>query len=204
MIVIGSILALIGALLALAGGTTLALFGTDDELETGTNRITTPTSALVTQVAKIEDTAEVAKALGDLKITVRSSPDDVFVGVGPAADVDRYLEGAPIDRVRDFDVDPFKLSKTRRDGSRTPKPPGDQKFWVARSKNGVMEWKLRDGDYRFVVMNADGKPDVSTDASFAIKIPSISTIAIVVLIVGGLMFVGGMVLVILGARRRST
>jgi hypothetical protein len=202
MIVIGSILALIGALIALAGGTTLALFGSDGELETGTNRVATPTSALVSEVAKLEDTSDAGKVLGDLNIRINTQPDDVFVGVGRARDVDRYLQGAPIDRVRDFDVDPFRLKTTRRDGSATPEPPGDQSFWVAQTKNGTMSWKLQDGDYRFVIMKSDGRRNVVTDASFAIAVPHISTIALIVLIVGGLMFVGGMTLVLLGARRR--
>jgi hypothetical protein len=201
-IVIGSILAVIGALLALAGGAVFAVFGSDGVLESSRNEISTPTTALVSEVATIEDTADAAKVLGSVKIRLSSSAKDVFIGVGPAADVDRYLQGAPIDKVTDVELDPFRLDTNRRDGSANPDPPADQSFWVARSEGGTVNWKVRDGDYRFVVMNADGSPDVTTDASFGVEIPGLPTIGIVVLVIGVLLLAGGLALVIVSARRR--
>ena len=40
----------------------------------------------------------------------------VFVGIGPAADVDRYLAGAPIAEVTDLELAPYKLERTMREG----------------------------------------------------------------------------------------
>src|SRR5680860_1709496 len=59
-IVVGGILALIGLGLAVGGGAILALFDSDGTLESGSHSISTPTSALVSSVANIEGTGEIA------------------------------------------------------------------------------------------------------------------------------------------------
>jgi hypothetical protein len=56
----------------------------------------------------------------------------VFVGVGRKADVDRYLAGTEIDRVTDFDTDPFMLDKTDVAGTTKPKPPASRHSAEAR------------------------------------------------------------------------
>jgi hypothetical protein len=206
-IVLGSLLAVFGALLAIGGGAVLAIFGGDGALDSGPEQISTPTSALVSSIARIDGANEVPDVIGKPSIRVDTTAaqgnPDVFVGVGPAAAVDRYLAGAPLDRVRDFDLDPFRLDKARRDGSATPEPPADQTFWVARSDDsGKLDWKIRDGDYRFVVMNADGSRGVATEANFEVELPGMPEIAIGVLVVGLLMLGGGLVLAIGTGRRR--
>ncbi|MEA2448818.1 MAG: hypothetical protein QOG63_750 [Thermoleophilaceae bacterium] len=201
-IVIGSLLAVVGALLALAGGALLVVFGSDGLLESGRHPITTPTRALVSRVATIEGAADAAKALGNVRIGATSDAPGVFVGVGPAAAVDRYLAGVEIDRVSDFGLSPFKLTRARRDGSAKPDPPADQSFWVARTENGSLNWKIADGDFRFVVMNADTSPGVSTGASFSVELPHVTPISIAILVVGLLILSGGVALVVVGVRRR--
>ena len=61
----------------------------------------------------------------------------MFVGIGRAADVDRYLDGAATDEVTDFNAAPFSASfgieRERHAGSATPAAPGTQAFWLARS-----------------------------------------------------------------------
>lgn len=114
------------------------------------------------------------------------SEKGVFGGVGRKSDVDRYLAGAPIDKVTDMDTDPFTLSNERRSGTAKPKPPATQSFWVAKASGSTanLDWKVRDGDYRVVVMNADGTRGVATQTRFEVEIPHMATIAIVLLIVG--------------------
>ena len=51
------------------------------------------------------------------KIDVRGWGKPVFVGVGPAEAVDRYLAGASVETVTDVEVRPFELTTTVREGS---------------------------------------------------------------------------------------
>jgi hypothetical protein len=206
----GGILASVGAVLALGGGGILALGGSDGTFSSGHRDVSTSTSALVSEVAKINGTADVTDALGHPRVRISAdsvrSDRSVFVGIGPKAQVDRYLAGASIDKVNDFEVDPWSLDKTRREGTTMPKPPATQSFWVAKSagSTAAIDWKVRDGNYRVVVMNADGSRGVATQSSFEIQVPHLATLAIVMLIVGLVSVGGGIAMMVPGFRSGST
>lgn len=72
---------------------------------------------------------------------------DLFVGVGPTAEVSAYLA----------------------DGTGAP---GDQTFWVHRAEAGtdLVSWDVEPGRWSAVVMNADGSPGV--DAMVQASVPS--------------------------------
>jgi hypothetical protein len=206
----GGVLATVGAVLALGGGGILALGGSDGEFSSGHRDVSTGTSALVSEVATINGTADVTDALGHprVKINADSMNGDrnVFVGVARKADVDRYLAGAQIDRVTDFEVDPWSLDKTRIEGTSKPKPPATQSFWVAKSSgsSASIDWKVRDGNYRVVVMNADGSRGVQTESEFAVQIPHLGSAALALLIVGLVVAGGGIALMAVPSRGRSS
>ena len=52
-----------------------------------------------------------------LELKVRSWDKPVFVGAGPADEVDRYLAGASIEKVTDFELNPFGMTTDVRDGA---------------------------------------------------------------------------------------
>ena len=190
-VTIGGLLALFGVLVALGSGIVLAIAGSDSTIDSGDHTITTATSALVSPTARIEDIGHAPGGLAhpSVKVSASSQPGGppVFVGIGPKAAVDRYLAGSSVDYVKDLEVDPFQLKRDLHTGSATPKPPAGQSFWVASSsarENASIDWKIRDGNYRLVVMNADGSKRVATDARFELEVPNLSTIALVSLLVG--------------------
>jgi hypothetical protein len=197
----GGILATVGSVLALGGGGILAIGGSDGTLTTGHHDVSTPTTALVSEVATINDTNDLTDVLGEARVRVNANAvnadQPVFVGVGRKADVDRYLAGAEIDRVTDIDTDPFTLDKSRISGDAHPKPPATQSFWVAKSSGTTanLDWKVRDGNYRVVVMNADGSRGVATQSQFEVEIPHLATIATVMLILGLVTIGGGIALI---------
>jgi hypothetical protein len=202
----GGILATVGTVLSLGGGGILAIGGDDGTFSSGHRDVSTTTSALVSEVAKINGTADVTDALGHPRIRISAdsvrSDRNVFVGIGPKTQVDRYLAGASIDKVNDFAVDPWSLDKTRREGTTLPKPPATQSFWVAKSAGSTasIEWKVRDGNYRVVVMNADGSRGVGTQSSFEVQVPHLATLAILMLIVGLVSVGGGIAMMVPGVR----
>ena len=112
--VFGVVLLVVGFCLALAGGAVMAITGSDNRISTGTERLSTSSTALVTEIANISDTDGTADTLGqpDLRLSLSGTASPTFVGVGPADAVDRYLAGAPIEQVSDFDLDPFRLNTT--------------------------------------------------------------------------------------------
>ena len=203
----GGVLATVGAVLALGGGAVLALGGSNGEFSSGHRDVSTSTSALVSEVASINNTADVTDALGQPRVKIATdsmnSERNVFIGVGRKADVDRYLAGAQVDRVTDFEVDPWSLDKTRVEGTSKPKPPATQSFWVAKSSgsSAAIDWKVRDGNYRVVVMNADGSRGVQTESEFSVQVPHLASAALVGLIVGLVITGGGIALMAIPGRR---
>jgi hypothetical protein len=197
-IIAGVIFVLGGLGVGAVGGGLLALFDGDSTVSSGRHALSTPATALVSEVADIEDSAELASVVGEPRVSLsvdrRSAAKGVFVGIGPAADVDHYLAASPIDEVTDFEIDPFALDRTARHGTRRPAPPADQPFWVAQGsgRNAAdLDWKVRDGDYRMVVMNADGSRGVRTAGSVGLEVPHLPTIAWVLMGSGLIFLLGG-------------
>jgi hypothetical protein len=200
-ITVGTALATVGSVIALAGGGVLALAGDDGTVGSGQHDISTPTAALVTDTADFDGVSDIASAVGDPKIGVTAESVDggapKFVGIGKAVDVDRYLANVEVDRVDDISVDPFKLDKERTAGTRTPAAPTAQSFWVAQDSgaHADVNWKVRDGAYKVVVMNADGSRDMKADSHFEAGAPYLSTLALSAMLAGLMLLgAGGVVL----------
>jgi hypothetical protein len=196
-IIAGAVFAIAGFGSAVVGGGLLALFGGDSTVSSGHHALSTNSTALVSEVADIEDTSNIASVVGEPKVRLSVESGEAgkgaFVGIGPAADVDRYLSRSPIEEVTDIDVDPFVLDGSPRPGTERPAKPAAQKFWVAQGTGpkASLNWKVRDGDYRMVVMNADGSRKVTTAGSVGLEVPHLPTIAWILIGSGLFLLVGG-------------
>jgi hypothetical protein len=208
-IVLGALLTVVGLVGVVGGGGVLAVFGSDGTANSGTHKFSTPTAALVSGATDLTDTSDIADFTGDPKVRFSVTSQDagkpVFVGVGPADQVDRYLTGAPVDEVTDVDMFPFKMIRDRQEGTKRLSAPGSQTFWVAQNEgpdSASLRWKVRDGDYRFVVMNADGSRDVNTKGEVAVTAPNAPAIAWTLLGFGTLVLLGGVAASVYGIRRK--
>jgi hypothetical protein len=206
LIATSAILLVGGGAAAIVGGAVLAVFGTDSTISTGHHRVSTNTSALVSEGADFG--AHGADVLGHpgIKISVTGSEKPVFVGIGPAAAVDRYLAGASVETVTDFELRPFHLTTTQREGSTRLSPPLDQSFWVSQSAgstSAATSWKVRDGNYRIVIMNADGSTGVEVDGRFGLRATRLTAISAGVLAGGLGGAVIGVALLVAGLRNKN-
>lgn len=203
-IVIGAFVTAVGAILAAGGATVIVVLGSDGSVSTGQEPVNTTTTALVANVDDIDGTDGVSAVFGrpELRLTANSSKP-VFIGVGPAAAVDAYFAGADIDVVDDFDLDPFRLNTHHRSGAGQLSPPGAQPFWVAKSSgtHAVVHWKIRNGDYRIVAMNADAAPAVSIEGRFTLAVPHLYGVGLAAFIVGLVGIALGVLLLVLGIRK---
>jgi hypothetical protein len=199
------VLLVLGFLTLVSGAVLLALFGTGGQLSSGTRPFSTPTRALVSSLAQIEDTATASTFLGRSRIEVSATPrtgeHGAFVGIARASDVDRYLAGAAVDIVDDFDVMPFRLTTHRREGAAVPAAPASQSFWVARADaptgTADVSWAVTDGTYRVVVMNSDAAAGVNVDGNVSVVIPQAFGLGMLVMAVAvALVLSGGAVLVV--------
>jgi hypothetical protein len=214
LIVLGSIGVLFGLALAAGGGFLLWADRTQREdgyLTTPTERFATPTYALTRTRLEI-DTDGPGWLLNDSwfgKVRIRGeSPGAkmLFIGIGPEAAVAKYLGSVAHANVEDIDFDPFRAKYLSIRGGAPQGPPTEQHFWAA-SASGVgtqtVTWKVREGDWSVVLMNADGSRRVVADVDLGAKLSFLLWVAIGSLL-GGVVVVGGSTaLIVLAARTRQ-
>jgi hypothetical protein len=141
--------------------------------------------------------------LGEVRIRVTpvSQGSTLFVGIGPSADVDRYLAGVGRTVISDFWTNRLEATGGGTPGS----VPGTQDFWVASATGTgpqTLTWDPANGSWTVVMMNADGHAGMRVTADLGATMPTLMAIAVGSFAVGGLFLVGG-VLLIVGAIRRS-
>ena len=166
----------------------------------------TPTYAIVSESAEL-DTNGAEWALDTFLGTVRirsKSVRPVFVGIGPATAVDRYLATTQRDEVTDFgDRHP---DYTTRTGDAPSAPPASQTFWVASATGAgqqTVDWDPEDGDWRAVVMNTDASRGVASDLSIGAELDSVLWIGIGLLGLGVLFAAGSALAITAAVRRRG-
>lgn len=211
LLVLGTLVALLGLSLLAAGGAGAWALGERDSsgyFTTGTNRLSTPEYALVSENLDVD--SDVPGWFGDHFATVRiqaTSDRPVFVGIARTGEIDRYLTGVAHDEITDIDADPFDYTARRVGGSAAPASPTKQSFWrVQASGSGTqtIKWSLEGGDWSALAMNADGSRAVSVDARFGIRVKSLIWLMVVGFIVGALVLLGGAAMIYFGARRPRT
>src|SRR4051794_12001738 len=205
-LVSGALLVATGLSVGAVAGAAVAAGGSDDTVSTGYDAVSTSTHALVTEPATFGTRGVDAVGRLTATLSLRGTDKPVFVGVGPAAAVDKYLAGATVDRVTDFEVDPLRLTTERRTGSAAPAPPGTQTFWTEHAVGdsaASIKWKLREGSYRLVVMNADGSAGVTADARAGLRVAHLSVISAGTLAAGALAAILGVALIVLGLIRTN-
>jgi hypothetical protein len=212
LIVLGGIGVLFGLALMAGGGFLLWADRTqrdDGYLTTPTERFETPSYALTRTRLEV-DANGAGWVLNESwfgKIRIRGESSDhktLFIGIGPAADVSKYLGDVAHANVQDLDFDPFRATYLPITGGAPEGPPTEQGFWAA-SASGVgtqtLTWKVRDGDWSVVLMNADGSRGVSADIDLGAKLSFLLWLAVGVLIGGVLVTAGSTGLIVLAARR---
>jgi hypothetical protein len=212
-IALGVLAITVGLLTAAAAIGLLAVFGTSGELHTGRQQISSTSAAVVSDVARLRAARGVGGVTGTPSLRLSAVPGpgttSVFIGVGPAPDVDRYLADVAVDEVTDVDLDPFDLTVQRHGGTAAAAPPSEQSFWVAAAdspSSAELTWPVQGGDYRLVVMNSDGSAGVDTRIQLRLSLRHAFPIGVSVLAGGALVAVLGAGVVanqLAGGRRRG-
>jgi hypothetical protein len=208
LIVLGGVLLVIGVLAAISGGALMALFGSNDTLSSGAQQVSTPTRALVSPAGSIQGASGAQTVVGDVRLRITATPNGaghgLFLGIGPASAVNRYLSKVSHDVATDVSVTPFHLTLSRHGGTATPPPPGSQSFWVAKASGNhpTLAWTVTDGSYRVVAMNTDAAAPVAFTGALGLTIPHLFGIGIGLLIGGIVLILIAIALIVLGIRAR--
>jgi hypothetical protein len=212
-IVAGSVVGLVAFACVAGGGATLWANGEkkdDGFLWTSTERVATGTSALATENVDVDFDGAASLVdsgtLGKIRLKAQSRTDaPIFVGIARTSDVSRYLRGTSHAIVSDVDTKTFRTSfkvnsRTVR-GTRAVGDPWRQDFWVASSYGTGprdVSWKIKDGEWSVVLMNADGSRGVDAAVSAGAEAPFLAPLGwtllggglVLLLVAGGLVAVG--------------
>jgi hypothetical protein len=137
-----------------------------------------------------------------IRVTPESTASPLFVGIGPSAEVDRYLAGVSRTLISDF----FENDVDVIGGGPSRSAPGTHDFWVAASSGSgarTLVWDPADGSWTVVVMNADGRPGINVKADLGARLPALPWIGVGSLLGGALLLAGGLLLTATAIRRRG-
>jgi hypothetical protein len=210
-LVTGILLALVSLSLLGGGGTVLWANTQHDAagyLTTGAHEFSASGSALATERIDLGSAgigwlySPALLGMVRIRVTPVSPGPALFVGIGPSAEVDRYLAGVSRTIISDFWSD-----KTQAIGGGTPRSaPGTQDFWVASATGPgpqTLQWHPASGIWTVVVMNADGRPGINVRADLGARYPDLLWIAVGLLAAGAVFGVGGTLLIVAAIRRRG-
>ncbi len=201
LLVVGSILGLLSLAALAAGGAATVIDQTQRDangyLMTGPETYETNTYAFVSGTYKGgvpgADLALMSDLLGTVRIT-SDSAQPVFVGIARPAAVDRYLGTVNREQARNFTSSrsDYKLYT----GGKPATPPTAQQIWatsITGSGAQTLTWKPRSGNWRVVLMNADGTPGPISTLNVGARVPDLLSIGI------GLLAGAALLLLISGA-----
>lgn len=211
-LMVGALLVLVSLAFLGAGGTVLWADQTQRDagyVTTDVHEFSTAGSALATERTRLGSAGAgwlyAPALLGTVRIRV--TPEDpggpLFVGIGPSADVDRYLAGVNHTVVSEFFRDKVEV----RSGGTPTSPPGTQDFWVASSSGSearTLTWEPAKGSWTVVVMNADGRPGIDVRADLGARMPALTWLAVGFLAAGAVFAAGGALLIAGAMRRRAS
>jgi hypothetical protein len=216
VIIIAALIAVPSLAMLIGGGALAVGYATerDDDgyFDKTLERLSTPTAAIAAGDADLRadpGPPEWLLDLGDFSVRLQlNSVDpgaDLFLGIGPSRDVDVYLGGVAHDEIRRVDPDGDVRYRSRTGAVNAPAPT-DQMFWVA-SVSGPgrqdLTWEVQEGEWKAVLMNADGSAGLLAEVTVGIKSGSLLGIAVTMLIVGFLLTTLAIVVIVIATRGRG-
>lgn len=202
-VIAGVVVMLLGLAGAAAGATAIAVFGTEGAYRIPVADVRTEGAALYVRSFGLEQQV-IPEGLLEVSLTARGeSGAEVFLGVGPAAQVQAYLTGVPYDAAAELSNGAFVTNAVP--GTRAPTPPGDQAFWLTQETGSpaVLSWQPSYRADILVVMNADASAPVAVQLSAELGSPRLFPAAVAAIGIGVALSLFGLWLLLRAGRRRS-
>jgi uncharacterized membrane protein YidH (DUF202 family) len=210
LVIIGALVVAVSVVILLGAGALHWVNGKRDAdgfFNTRTVRIATDSSAVTTESVNIEDGVLDALGLDRVRVRVRSNTGKpVFVGVAAPDDVTAYFALSQRDILSDIELAPFKPTYERfGEKLQPPENPLKQGFWtdqVTDAGSQTLDFDAR-GKWAIVLMNADASAGVDAAVSMGAKAGIVGKLAWIVTVVGLVVLAFGVLLIVLGTRRRE-
>jgi hypothetical protein len=180
---------------------------TDGYVFSETDSFSTPGYALSSERIDLvtgDDWIPLSAALGTARAEVTAvDGGEIFVGIAPLAEGTAYLDG--VDRSIIDDLGTTANDEVPVAGGPPSGTPGEQDFWAAEASGPgtqQLDWVPAEGDWLFVVMNADASAGVAMDARIGATLPGLAGLAWGLLGGGLLLLIIGVLLLAFSIRSR--
>jgi hypothetical protein len=204
-LVIGSLMGLASLGLVAAGG--VATWATNTQRDaagflTTDSRVFSTASYAVTSdgidLGSSTDAITPADFLGTVRLRATSTDPaaKIFVGVAPQAAVEGYLAGVSHQVVTNWGNGHAR--NVALGGTAPARAPAAAKIWTAQATGTgtqSLTWRPTSGQWVVVVMNANSGTGVSIKADVGATVPDLGWIAAGLFAVGGVLFIGAVVLI---------
>ena len=128
----------------------------------------------------------------------------MFIGIAPANAATNYLAHVAHAQASDFGAQSSDFHV--HPGGAPNTLPAAQHFWVAHASGAgeqTLTWKVHSGNWRVIVMNANGTRDVASQLAIGATFPHLLNIGLAALAAGLLiLLLSGGTLYVLARRRR--
>lgn len=206
---LGFLIAVIGVAMIIGGAAAAAVFPrqADGFATSSVREVSAESYALITPPVSI-DTDGQPLDLGTLRFAAESTTPDnqLFIGIGPRADVDQYLLEVNTTQIASVTLLPSRVEYRDVPGSAVPAPPAEQDFWtVSASGPGTQQitMDLRNGDWVLVIMNADARTGVAAGVQASVDSPLWETLTSIAWMGGIVVLIIGVVLIAVSSALRS-
>ena len=217
VIVVGVLLALPALALVVSGAALTVGYATERDdggyFDATLERLGTATAAITTQEADLRAGSGPPDRVLDfvdfsvrIQVTSIDQADELFIGIGPEADVEAYLSGVARDEIGDVEPDGDVDYRTIP-GTEVAAPPADQGFWVASAAGPgtqVLTWEFTEGSWVAVLMNADASTGILAEATVGVRSGALLPVAISILAAGTLLLAVATVIIVAAARGHAT
>jgi hypothetical protein len=178
VVIAAALTGLFATLLLLAGGAVHWADGKKDDdgyFSTRSERFVTTTYAIASDDLDVSGIPLGEDRYGKVRLKVSDrGGKPVFAGIARSRDVDTYLAATAHATLTDLDFSPFKADYRASTGDHKPAPPAAQDIWVASAQGRgtqTLDWKVKDGSWSVVVMNADRSAGVDAAVSAGVSLP---------------------------------
>ncbi|MFJ6456092.1 DUF4389 domain-containing protein [Paenarthrobacter sp. NPDC091669] len=199
-----------GTVLGAAALSAVSPNGADTYVQSSARSFATESYALVSPTLELViDEPAIARTpfdLGEVRLQAEAagSEQDIFIGIGARADVDKYLGDVARAEIQSITSFPSDVRYEEKSGNDTPTNPATETFWLASAHGPGLQTlvtPVHSGEWVVVVMNADATPSVATNLQAGYHSDQLGILPLIALLVGAMTFLIGVGLIWLGAAR---
>jgi hypothetical protein len=198
-IAIGVALVVLGLFATVAGVALVVLVGADGSVGLAPTRLVGSGYAITLPQLDVPN----LPAGQHVRLDVALQPVDksMFLGIGPTAAVNAYLDNVPIDVIEQIDQ-PGAARTSPVEGDAEPAAPDTQPFWAVTATGDApsLSWTAQPGEWTLVVMTARPSRSVDVTASGSVTLPVLGPLGFVLLAIAVAVLAVGAWIVVRAAR----